>query len=116
MNSFQSTGLAFGFGLLAAISSLPAPAAARTVAAFADPALCREAPCGAVNPNSATEDDPAVALVLSAAFEPRTPAPASEISAAAMIALGVVMMTSRVRRKGLWGFRAPWRSFAGHPG
>ena len=116
MKSFRSTSFALGFGLLAAIASVPTPVTARTVVTFASPAACDEEPCGAVNSSSAIDDDPAVALILSATSEPQAPAPGSAISAAAMIALGVVMMTSRVRRKGLWAFRAPWRTLAAHPG
>ncbi len=34
-------------------------------------------------------------------------------SAAAMAALGVAMLTARVRRKGLWAARAAWRTSTG---
>jgi hypothetical protein len=122
MKSFRrasGVGLVGAAAMLAGLANLPTPAAAATVASST---ICDQAFCAGADESLANGDtlgvkvDPAVAIALSMQPAAQMPAAGSEISAAAMIALGVVMMTSRVRRKGLWVLRAPWRSVAGRPG
>ena len=125
MKSFQNTSglLAAASGVLlialaACLASDSASQAAETATPLATAAwastVCDGAVCGAA---IAADDLNMGANPTAAATLPDSPmAPSSGFSAAAMVALGVAMMTGRIRRKALWGARAPWRPLAAQPG
>lgn len=117
MKPFQNTFGLFVVGgavLMIALAAGVTPTSASQAASAAwpeTPTVCDAAFCGAA---VAADDVSRGANATAAASLPDSPitAPSSGFSAAAMAALGVAMMTGRIRRKALWGVRAPWRPLA----